>query len=70
VQANPDELNLGVGDIIQVLGEVEEGWWKGQKGKQLGVFPSNFVVEVTPPLPPKPGTYGLIDTSLVFFFFI
>ncbi|XP_077295250.1 CIN85 and CD2AP related [Arctopsyche grandis] len=58
-QANPDELNLSVGDVIQVHGEVEEGWWRGQTGNHLGVFPSNFVVPmenviVPPILPPKP----------------
>lgn len=60
-QANPDELNLSVGDLIQVMGEVEEGWWKGQIGTQYGVFPSNFVIPVEnvvapPTLPPKPGS--------------
>lgn len=60
-QANPDELSLAVGDVIQVLGEEEEGWWKGQRGAHRGVFPSNFVepietAQAPPPiLPPKPG---------------
>ncbi|XP_063704390.1 SH3 domain-containing kinase-binding protein 1 isoform X2 [Culicoides brevitarsis] len=40
---NNDELSLGVGDIIEVLGEVEEGWWRGKLGNKIGVFPSNFV---------------------------
>lgn len=61
-QANPDELNLSVNDLIQVLGEVEEGWWSGQIGNRYGVFPSNFVVPVEnvapPTLPPKPGTFS------------
>ncbi|XP_067137329.1 SH3 domain-containing kinase-binding protein 1-like [Centruroides vittatus] len=43
--ANDDELELQVNDIIRVIEEVEEGWWRGiLKGKE-GVFPSNFVVE-------------------------
>uniref|UniRef100_A0A336LZJ7 CSON006248 protein n=1 Tax=Culicoides sonorensis TaxID=179676 RepID=A0A336LZJ7_CULSO len=40
---NNDELSLAVGDIIEVLGEVEEGWWRGKLGSKIGVFPSNFV---------------------------
>ncbi|XP_073942857.1 CIN85 and CD2AP related isoform X3 [Choristoneura fumiferana] len=66
--ANPDELPLNVGDVIDVLGEVEEGWWQGRRQGRVGVFPSNFVVmldaqpapfepppyEPVPALPPKP----------------
>ncbi|XP_034830215.1 SH3 domain-containing kinase-binding protein 1 isoform X1 [Maniola hyperantus] len=64
--ANPDELPLSVGDVLEVLGEVEEGWWQGRRGARVGVFPSNFVVMLEPPpaqpapvepapaLPPKP----------------
>ncbi|XP_022247722.1 SH3 domain-containing kinase-binding protein 1-like isoform X2 [Limulus polyphemus] len=42
---NDDELQLEVNDIIEVLDEVEEGWWKGILKGSVGVFPSNFVVE-------------------------
>ncbi|KAI5646500.1 variant SH3 domain-containing protein [Phthorimaea operculella] len=63
--ANPDELPLCVGDVLDVLGEVEEGWWQGRRQGRVGVFPSNFVVMLDPPqpaatfepapaLPPKP----------------
>ncbi|XP_045447051.1 SH3 domain-containing kinase-binding protein 1-like [Melitaea cinxia] len=64
--ANPDELPLCVGDVLEVLGEVEEGWWQGRRAGRSGVFPSNFVVMLEPPpaqpapaepapaLPPKP----------------
>ncbi|KAJ0178887.1 hypothetical protein K1T71_005662 [Dendrolimus kikuchii] len=64
--ANPDELPLCVGDVLEVLGEVEEGWWQGRRLGRVGVFPSNFVVMLDPPqtapppyepapaLPPKP----------------
>lgn len=34
---------MAVGDIIEFLGEVEEGWWRGQLSGKIGVFPSNFV---------------------------
>lgn len=46
--AHDDELSLAVGDVIDVIGEVEEGWWKGKVGDSEGVFPSNFVVEIDP----------------------
>lgn len=42
-QNNNDELTLAVGDIIEFLGEVEEGWWRGKLAGKIGVFPSNFV---------------------------
>ncbi|GAB0092469.1 SH3 domain-containing protein [Sergentomyia squamirostris] len=45
-QNNNDELSLAVGDIIEVLGEVEEGWWRGKVGNRVGVFPSNFVLSI------------------------
>ncbi|XP_055382904.1 E3 ubiquitin-protein ligase SH3RF2 isoform X2 [Condylostylus longicornis] len=47
-QNNEDELTLAVGDIIDVLGVVEEGWWRGKLNDKIGVFPSNFVVPVEP----------------------
>lgn len=42
-QNNNDELSLAVGDVIEFLGEVEEGWWRGKLSGRVGVFPSNFV---------------------------
>nr|XP_024220062.1 CD2-associated protein-like [Halyomorpha halys] len=48
---NPDELRLHVGDVIDIISEVEEGWWKGCLKHKIGVFPSNFVVEITDPKP-------------------
>ncbi|XP_047022204.1 SH3 domain-containing kinase-binding protein 1 isoform X1 [Helicoverpa zea] len=52
--ANPDELPLCVGDVLEVLGEVEEGWWQGRRQGRVGVFPSNFVVMLDPPQPAPP----------------
>uniref|UniRef100_A0A6G1SEY3 CD2-associated protein n=2 Tax=Aceria tosichella TaxID=561515 RepID=A0A6G1SEY3_9ACAR len=40
---NDDELELTVGDKIEVIGYEEEGWWKGRLKGRTGVFPSNFV---------------------------
>lgn len=45
-RVNDDELTLAVGDIIDFLEEVEEGWWKGKLHNKIGLFPSNFVVVV------------------------
>ncbi|XP_030058128.1 SH3 domain-containing kinase-binding protein 1 isoform X2 [Microcaecilia unicolor] len=42
---NEDELELKVGEIIEVLGEVEEGWWEGVLNGRTGMFPSNFIKE-------------------------
>ncbi|GAB1301073.1 CD2-associated protein [Apodemus speciosus] len=43
---NEDELELAVGDIIDVIEEVEEGWWSGTLNNKMGLFPSNFVKEL------------------------
>ncbi|XP_044524715.1 SH3 domain-containing protein 21 [Gracilinanus agilis] len=42
----PDELQLQAGEVVQVLQEIEDGWWLGKKNGQLGAFPSNFVQEL------------------------
>ncbi|KAI0243954.1 hypothetical protein L0F63_005153 [Massospora cicadina] len=38
----PDELALKTGDIITVVAK-DDGWWTGQIGGRVGVFPENFV---------------------------
>ncbi|KAG7244227.1 hypothetical protein INR49_004364, partial [Caranx melampygus] len=43
---NEDELELKVGDIIDITEEVEEGWWSGALNGKSGLFPSNFVKEL------------------------
>ncbi|TRY95277.1 hypothetical protein DNTS_012211 [Danionella cerebrum] len=43
---NEDELELKIGDVIEVVGEVEEGWWEGVLHGRTGMFPSNFTKEV------------------------
>lgn len=40
-----DELDLVPGDIITILRE-DEGWWEGEIGGRVGVFPSNFVAKI------------------------
>ncbi|XP_061094256.1 SH3 domain-containing kinase-binding protein 1 isoform X1 [Conger conger] len=46
IPQNEDELELKIGDIIDILGEVEEGWWEGSLNGKTGMFPSNFTKEV------------------------
>ncbi|XP_030577525.1 CD2-associated protein isoform X2 [Archocentrus centrarchus] len=45
---NEDELELKVGDIVDINEEVEEGWWNGTSNGKSGLFPSNFVKELDP----------------------
>ncbi|XP_070567801.1 SH3 domain-containing kinase-binding protein 1-like isoform X2 [Ptychodera flava] len=40
---NEDELELSIGDIVEVTKQEEPGWWEGVIGGKVGVFPSNFV---------------------------
>jgi hypothetical protein len=44
-----DELTLQVGDIVDFISEVEDGWWKGSLNGRTGIFPSNFVEDATAP---------------------
>ncbi|NXI42459.1 CD2AP protein, partial [Galbula dea] len=43
---NEDELELKVGDVIDINEEVEDGWWSGTLNGKAGLFPSNFVKEL------------------------
>lgn len=45
-QDHEDELSLNIGEIVDILGEEEEGWWRGILNGKEGVFPSNFVEEI------------------------
>ncbi|KAF7708723.1 SH3 domain-containing protein 21 [Silurus meridionalis] len=41
-----DELELVVGETIEIIREIEDGWWMGKKGGKIGAFPTNFVKEI------------------------
>lgn len=41
-----DELELKIGDVIEIIAEVEEGWWEGILNGKIGMFPSNFTKEI------------------------
>uniref|UniRef100_A0A3Q4A9I4 SH3 domain-containing protein n=1 Tax=Mola mola TaxID=94237 RepID=A0A3Q4A9I4_MOLML len=43
---NSDELQLDVGEMIEIIKEIEDGWWMGLKNDKVGAFPSNFVKEI------------------------
>eukprot|EP00112_Aurelia_sp_Birch-Aquarium-sp1_P025650 Seg8645.1 transcript_id=Seg8645.1/GoldUCD/mRNA.D3Y31 product="SH3 domain-containing kinase-binding protein 1" protein_id=Seg8645.1/GoldUCD/D3Y31 len=47
--AEPDELELQEGDIIQILKQEDEGWWEGICHGKQGAFPSNFVELIKSP---------------------
>ncbi|XP_043861440.1 CD2-associated protein isoform X2 [Dromiciops gliroides] len=46
IPQNEDELELRLGDVIDINEEVEEGWWSGTLNNKSGLFPSNFVKEL------------------------
>jgi len=41
--ADPSSLSFGKGDIIEVLTQLESGWWDGWCNGLRGWFPSNYV---------------------------
>ena len=47
---NEDELSLEEGEILNVVEKdlEDSGWWRGEIGGRVGVFPDNFV-ELLPP---------------------
>ncbi|KAK9717835.1 hypothetical protein K7432_005929 [Basidiobolus ranarum] len=52
-----DELPIRKGDTVTVLDKIDEGWWIGEIvdefGRRAGMFPSNYVEEIAPDLPPS-----------------
>ncbi|XP_078327445.1 uncharacterized protein LOC111102495 isoform X2 [Crassostrea virginica] len=56
IPCTPDELALEKGDIVEVLGVGEQGFWEGRVNNNEGMFPSNFVQEVK--LRRKAGSLG------------
>lgn len=43
---NEDEMQLVAGETIEIVREIEDGWWMGVKNGKHGAFPSNFVKEI------------------------
>lgn len=50
-----DELSFAVGDIIELISEIEDGWSKGKlkTSGAVGMFPTNFVSLKTAPTVPS-----------------
>jgi hypothetical protein len=46
-EENDENLRFFKGDIIEVTKKNQSGWWEGRIGKEVGVFPSSFVLELT-----------------------
>lgn len=42
-----DELNFDPGELITQIDKFDEGWWKGTCRGQEGVFPANYVEELS-----------------------
>uniref|UniRef100_A0A672Q1H3 Osteoclast-stimulating factor 1 n=1 Tax=Sinocyclocheilus grahami TaxID=75366 RepID=A0A672Q1H3_SINGR len=61
VPQNEDELELKIGDIIDITQEVEEGWWSGSMNGKSGLFPSNFVKEIESAEETEPETSDVTD---------
>ncbi len=40
---NPGDINLAIGDKVEVLIQHEEGWWVGRSGGEKGTFPGSYV---------------------------
>jgi len=46
-----NELSMKAGDIINVITEIDEGWWQGEMADgsgRTGIFPQNYTTEITP----------------------
>ena len=41
--ADDDELSLKEGELVEVLDQEDNHWWKGSLNGNVGLFPSNFV---------------------------
>jgi son of sevenless-like protein len=44
---DPSSLSFRRDDIIEVLTQLESGWWDGLLGDERGWFPSNYVVVIS-----------------------
>jgi len=48
----PNDLSFTAGDIIEIVSEVNEDWWKGRINNREALFPSSYVEKIeTGPMP-------------------
>nr|CDS18126.1 growth factor receptor bound protein 2 [Echinococcus granulosus] len=52
--SEPEELSFHRGDVIEVLGQEDENWWRGRISNtgSTGLFPANYV-DTLPPIMPN-----------------
>ncbi len=55
-----EELSFRRGDVIEVLGQEDENWWRGRISSTgaTGLFPANYVDTLPPIMPNAGGTAG------------
>ncbi|SCV00232.1 LAMI_0G03730g1_1 [Lachancea mirantina] len=49
VAREPDELSFKRGDVIMVVEQVYCDWWRGSLRGKIGIFPLNYVSEISEP---------------------
>ncbi|KAI0819800.1 BAR-domain-containing protein [Trametes gibbosa] len=63
--ASTDEISFKVGDQIEVVSEVLDGWWMGELGGKRGLFPTTYTevinsssssLQQKPPIPHRPSS--------------
>ncbi|XP_033635342.1 intersectin-1-like [Asterias rubens] len=47
VKQNDDELSFGKGIVLNVTSKEDKDWWKGELNGSTGVFPANYVQELS-----------------------
>lgn len=47
VPQESNELEIHIGDVIEVSAKNDSGWWCGRRGKSTGYFPRNYTRQLT-----------------------
>ncbi|KAF9146947.1 ESCRT-0 subunit protein hse1 [Mortierella sp. GBA39] len=58
---DPGDLPFKVGDIINVIGFLNDDWWRGTLRKELGIFPTAYVQKLAAP---ANGAYPKISVTV------
>lgn len=53
VPSEPGELAFSRGDVIRVIENVYEHWWRGELRQEVGIFPVNYIEVLPEPSPEK-----------------
>eukprot|EP00126_Sphaerothecum_destruens_P011472 Sdes_comp20914_c0_seq2m18252 len=54
---NEGDISLKEGDVVRILRKVNDGWWQGELCGKIGMFPANYVEEMTA------GESGLVEAK-------